>query len=306
MAQETATNPVGYEFPLNQRLLEDSLKLKEERRILKERLSKIEASHEDVSPSVYEKVHNDYATRLQNVTDQLLEKKQDIDRELATLYDTRDKIQSNLKSHKEALEELQFRQKLGEFTKEEFHQQAKSVEDKINRFEKVLSSVQTNVQRYESLFEGDEEIFGMEHGQPQTPVQIEEEVDEWEKEAEEAQSAGGEKSHSETSEEWLEATKPSLQLHPQITIIAGAENVGKIFPIQNTLTIGRSHTNQIILKDAKVSRQHSEIRMQGNECVLIDLNSSNGCMVNSQRVHEHILSPNDEIQIGDYILQFQQ
>jgi len=237
---------------------------------------------------------------LQNVTDQLLTKKQDIDRELATLYETRDKIQGNLKNHKEVLEEFQFRHKLGELTKEEFQNQAKAQEDKVSRFEQVLKGVETNIKRYESLFEGDEDLFGTLE-EPSPPPPVEEEVDEWEKEAEEAQ-----KQPPATKEEWLETTKPQLEMKPQITIISGHENVGKAFVIANTLSIGRSHTNQVILKDAKVSRQHAEIKLQGSECVLLDLNSSNGTFVNGQKVHEHILSANDEIQIGDFVLQFQQ
>ena len=72
------------------------------------------------------------------------------------------------------------------------------------------------------------------------------------------------------------------------------------------MTIGRSHTNQIVLRDAKVSRQHAEVKLQGSECLLIDLNSSNGTIVNGHKIHEQILTPNDEIQIGDFVLQFQQ
>lgn len=306
MAQEKSANPGSYEFPLNQRLLEESLKLKEERRILKDRLAKIESNREGVSESVFQKVHGDYANRLQNVTDQLLEKKQDIDRELGSLYETRDKIQTNLKGHKEVLEELQFRHKLGEFNKEEFTTQAKAEEDKISRFEQIFKSVQTNIGRYESLFQGDEDIFGEESSETSAPPRIEEEVDEWEKEAEEAQSGATPSPPAGATEEWMEATKPSLELNPQITIIAGHDNVGKSFPVRGTLTIGRSHTNQIILKDAKASRQHAEIKLQGNECVLIDLNSSNGTLVNGQKIHEHILTASDEIQIGDFVLQFQQ
>ena len=104
---------------------------------------------------------------------------------------------------------------------------------------------------------------------------------------------------------WLEATKPNLQTSPTLTIIAGHDNVGKSFQIQGTLAIGRSHTNQVILKDAKSSRQHAEIRLQGNEYVLIDLNSSNGTLVNGHKVTEQILAPNDEVQIGDFVMQFQ-
>lgn len=294
MAQTKAESQSGYDFPLNTRLLDESLKLKEERKIIKERLKSIEKSREEVSNSVYEKVYGDYSSRLKKTDDQLLEKKQDIDRELASLFDTRDKITANLKNHKHALEEIQFRHQLGEFDKQEFQTRAKQEEDKVSRFEQVLSGVQNNIRRYEGLFEGEEDLFGQKE---------EEEVDEWEEEAKQAQKE--EASPPEKSKEWLEETKPNIGASALITIIAGKENVGKSLPINGPFSIGRSHTNQLILKDAKASRQHAEIKTQGNEYVLIDLNSSNGTTVNGQRVHEHILAPNDEIQIGDFVLQFQ-
>lgn len=302
MVKEKTSTESG-EIPLNEGLLDESSKLKEERRILKERIAKIESERGGVSKGVFEKVHQDYSERLQSVTDKLLEKKQDIDRELAILYETRDKIQANLKGHKEALEEIQFRHKLGEFPQGDFLAKAKDEEDKVARFEKVASGVLSNIKRYEQLFEGEEELFGVEAH----PLGAEE-LDEWEKEASAAEGgiAKGETPLSQENAEWMEATKPNVQVRPQLTIISGNENVGKSFPIDGTVTIGRSHTNKIILKDAKTSRQHAEIKPRGDEVILIDLNSSNGTLVNGERVQEHVLSPNDEIQIGDYTLQYQQ
>lgn len=309
MGEEKKENPNSYDFPLNQGLLDDSLKLKEERRILKERLSKIEESRKEVSLSVYDKVHRDYENRLQGVNDRLLEKKQDIDRELSTLYETRDKIEENLKNHQHALEELQFRHKLGEFDKEEFRKASKGQEDKVKRFEQVAAGVKNNIKRYEGLFEGEEELFGTEPKASGTPLS--EELitgeDEWEKEAEShSQKAQISPQNGGENQEWLEATRPNVSAQAKLTIISGKENVGKSFNIEGALTIGRSHTNQIILKDGKVSRQHAELKMHGSECVLIDLNSSNGTCVNGHKIHEQILAPNDEIQVGDFVLQFQQ
>lgn len=301
MDEEKTPASANYEFPLNQRLLDESLKLKEERRILKERLGKIEKTRGEVSQQVYEKVKSDYLARLEGVNNQLLTKKQDIDRELAGLYETRDKIQTNLKSHKDVLEEIQLRHQLGEYSPSEFQKHSKTEADKVSRFEQVLTGVQNNIRRYETLFEGEEDLMTpAEEG----PLQISEEIDEWEKEASEA-SAESSKGESSENPEWMEDTKVNAEEAPRLTITSGKQDVGKAFPINGTLTIGRSHTNQIVLKDAKVSRQHAEIKRQGTEFLLIDLNSSNGTLVNGQKIHEHILNPNDEINVGDFVLQFQ-
>lgn len=296
MAREEKPEASEVEIPINKGLLDEASKLKEERLLLRERLTKIETGKDQVSKNVFDKVYGDYADRLQKVTDQLMEKKQDIDRELATLYETRDKIQSNLKSHKEILEELKFRQQLGEFSPEDFHSRAKEAKDKVDRFEKVLSGILANIQRYESLFAGQEDLM------EEAPLISAVGGDVWEEEV----SAGAPIGKSSEEASWEESTKPNVQGNPQIVILSGADNVGKSFPVNGTISIGRSHTNKVILKDSKVSRQHAEISPRGNECILVDLNSSNGTLVNGQKIHEHILSPNDEIQIGDYVLQYQQ
>lgn len=304
MDEEKKGGSPNYEFPLNQRLLDETLKLKEERRILKERLDKIEKARGDVSEQVYAKVQGDYVARLGNVNDQLLAKKQDIDRELAGLYETRDKIQANLKSHKDVLEEIQLRHQLGEYSPSEFQKHSKAEEDKVSRFEQVLTGVENNVRRYETLFEGEEDLFGSPPPSAgDKPLSLPDEgEDEWEKEASEASNAA----QGTDGAEWLEETKVNTESEPRLTITSGKQDIGKSFPINSQLTIGRSHTNQIVLKDAKVSRQHAEIKKQGEEFLLIDLNSSNGTLVNGQKVHEHILNASDEIQIGDFVMQFQQ
>ncbi|MBI4223844.1 MAG: FHA domain-containing protein [Deltaproteobacteria bacterium] len=305
MAKETKSEVPEVEIPLNKGLLDEASKFKEERQLLKERLAKIEAGRSQVTKNVFEKVYGDYADRLQKITDRLMEKKQDIDRELGTLYETRDKIQAGLKNHKEVLEELKFRQQLGEFGREDFQSKSREQEDKIERFEKVLSGILSNIRRYEALFKGQEDLLD------EAPLVSRGEAgDVWEAGAAEegaALSRGeGPIGKGEGGTGWEEATKPNLQAVSQITILSGTDNVGKSFPVNDTVSIGRSHTNKVILKDSKVSRQHAEIKMRGSECILIDLNSSNGTMVNGQKIHEHILSPNDEIQIGDTLLQYRQ
>src|SRR3989338_7865560 len=115
-----ATTDSVYEFPINQELMTEALKLKEEQELVKQRLNKIETNKGKVSNNVFNKVRQDYLTRFEEVTQQLLSKKQDIDKELATLYQTRDKIQKNLHLHQETLEELEFRFRLEEFSEENF------------------------------------------------------------------------------------------------------------------------------------------------------------------------------------------
>lgn len=310
MAETPTSQP--YEFPVNQRLLEESLKLKEERQVLKQRLEKIDTSHGKVSSSVYERVRQDYLSRFQDTNEKLLQKKQDVDHELATLYETKEKIENNLRTHKETLEETEFRYQLGEYSQEEFKRRAKGEQEKIAKFESILTGVSSSISRYESIFQGEEDLFG------EAPSLVGPEMggdaeDVWEQEAQaigpitDDSITGGSVSSASISSE---TTKPQIEVRerparPQLTIIAGRESVGKSFPIQGTLSLGRSQANHITLKDAKVSRQHAEIQNHGEQFVLLDLNSSNGTFVNGHKINEQVLSHGDEIQIGDFILQFQ-
>jgi signal transduction histidine kinase/pSer/pThr/pTyr-binding forkhead associated (FHA) protein len=68
------------------------------------------------------------------------------------------------------------------------------------------------------------------------------------------------------------------------------------------LAIGRDTGNHIQLHDTEVSRRHAEVRQNGDEWVLVDLNSSNGTFVNSEPVGERPLKNGDRVQIGRTLL----
>ncbi len=65
-------------------------------------------------------------------------------------------------------------------------------------------------------------------------------------------------------------------------------------------SLGRSPSNDIVLKEAKVSRQHAAIQLKEEKHVVVDLKSSNGVFVNGKKVEEQALEDGDEIAIGSY------
>lgn len=81
---------------------------------------------------------------------------------------------------------------------------------------------------------------------------------------------------------------------------------GEAVPIEGTCSIGRSHSNQLVLHDETVSRHHAVIRIAENgECWVIDLASANGTYVNRRRLdHAVRLRDGDEIAIGSHVLTF--
>lgn len=70
--------------------------------------------------------------------------------------------------------------------------------------------------------------------------------------------------------------------------------------------IGRSSEADVRLADTGVSRLHAELRLLGEEVVLVDLGSTNGTTLNGQRVQEGRLRDGDRIGVGSSSLLFRQ
>jgi adenylate cyclase len=72
------------------------------------------------------------------------------------------------------------------------------------------------------------------------------------------------------------------------------------------ISIGRGSANDLVLNSEKVSRFHAVVRRVGEQFVLADRGSTNGVEVNKKRVPgDATLVSDDVIQIGDYILRFE-
>jgi pSer/pThr/pTyr-binding forkhead associated (FHA) protein len=77
-------------------------------------------------------------------------------------------------------------------------------------------------------------------------------------------------------------------------------------PIEGAVVqIGRAPGCDIVLDDRNVSRRHAEVRRRGPVVVLIDLDSTNGTIVNGRRVREHPLADGDRITLGNSRLTFE-
>ena len=71
------------------------------------------------------------------------------------------------------------------------------------------------------------------------------------------------------------------------------------FELEENTSIGRSPSNDIVLKEPKVSRQHAAINLIDGNYVIVDLKSSNGIHVNGRKVEEVVLEDGDELVIGN-------
>lgn len=73
---------------------------------------------------------------------------------------------------------------------------------------------------------------------------------------------------------------------------------------RSVLSIGRDPGNDLVLPDAMVSRRHAVVEYRSGQYALRDCNSSNGSLVNGDRVFEHVLKDGDVVAIGSARLLF--
>lgn len=80
---------------------------------------------------------------------------------------------------------------------------------------------------------------------------------------------------------------------------------GAVIPVNGVVTIGRKPDNTLILDDPYASSYHAKIYIKNGECIIEDLGSTNGTMLNGEKIKnkEYLLS-GDEITIGSVILRF--
>jgi hypothetical protein len=74
-------------------------------------------------------------------------------------------------------------------------------------------------------------------------------------------------------------------------------------PIGSTV-IGRGEQANLRLPDVGISRRHARLDFDGSQVVLTDLGSTNGTMVNGQRVSAVALNGGDVVQLGTTTLTF--
>lgn len=76
--------------------------------------------------------------------------------------------------------------------------------------------------------------------------------------------------------------------------------------VSRVISIGRDPSNDLVLSDSMVSRRHAILEQRDDQYILRDNNSSNGTMVNGDRVdHEKPLRDGDLVAIGSSRLLFQ-
>lgn len=305
-AMPTADPTPEVKAHLSDALLQKARAIREQRDTIRGRIEKIEASKGQVKENVYRKVAADYLQRLEESRKKLLAIKGEIDQELAVLYEKEQEAAQRAHLHAENLEEARFRNELGEYTREEFKKLIANEEAQLNIVTQEQNALQGAISQYEEIFAGEDL---MEPVPPQAKPLREVPAA--------PQSASPIPTPSVGTVEPRVASREGEMLRrgveeraqpapppPGIVILRENGEVAGEYPIESQMYIGRSPTNEIVLKEAKVSRKHAGILRKDNGYLLVDNKSSNGTFVNGKRIAEHMLRSGDMIQIGSYELEF--
>jgi serine/threonine protein kinase/Cdc6-like AAA superfamily ATPase len=77
------------------------------------------------------------------------------------------------------------------------------------------------------------------------------------------------------------------------------------FPLRGNSTLGRISENDLVLRDASVSRYHAKLDLEGGDWFIEDMNSSVGTSVGGERlIGRRQLRDADEIRIGEFVFAY--
>lgn len=96
------------------------------------------------------------------------------------------------------------------------------------------------------------------------------------------------------------APKKEEKRPPRLTLIR--EETGEAYDLDQDLTVGRSEDNDIVIPNPEghyVSSHHAEIRIQGKDIFLKDLESTNGTYVNDRKVGSWRLKAGNIVEFAD-------
>lgn len=79
-----------------------------------------------------------------------------------------------------------------------------------------------------------------------------------------------------------------------------------VYPLGRRTTIGRTVENDIQIDTSYVSRHHAVLLSSGDHCIVEDLHSTNGVLVNGRRVGRQILQDGDTVTVGKTEFKYQQ
>lgn len=90
----------------------------------------------------------------------------------------------------------------------------------------------------------------------------------------------------------------------QLSVIEGPDKGKKYSLVKPITKLGKKETNDLVIADSTVSRNHSMIEFTSDSFLLRDMDSTNGTYLNGNKVKEAYLVPGDRIKIGNSTIEF--
>lgn len=114
---------------------------------------------------------------------------------------------------------------------------------------------------------------------------------------------------SQNQERSQNQEKPQCEARPQKVTSLGLEvmdpgisktlKTGSVVPISREITIGRKEDNGVVIEEGYVSGHHARIFQRNDNYVLEDLKSTNGTVLNGERISNKVyIRLGDELKIG--------
>lgn len=316
------------------------VRIRKEETILEERLAKMEAKNEKVSPVVYARVKGDYEARRSALAKESQPLKEKAHREYQRLKLLRAEVERAVEAVSLEKEELEFRKDLGEFADDEFKKRLSDCEKRLADERQELEGVLQMRNTFAGAFRSEEEL---ESGAP-APAPAPPPAASHPPAAEEALTpdatviAGARPPAAPPAPPVVATSDATVIGHPGATVIGNAGVIGKAgatgapavashsativlprarlsllegeTPVKEFVlkpgasVIGRLAQSDIQLPSSDVSRRHAQITFGPEGCFVSDLGSENGVAVNGKRIERHKLQDGDVIALGKQRLLF--
>jgi pSer/pThr/pTyr-binding forkhead associated (FHA) protein len=105
-------------------------------------------------------------------------------------------------------------------------------------------------------------------------------------------------------------SRPALRAaapeNPKRVLIRQEGNAEVVHPIGRRTSIGRTQENDIQIDTVHVSRRHAVLLSNSDHCIVEDLNSTNGVLVNGRRIGRQLLQDGDIVMVGKTEFRYQQ